>query len=355
MFAVSRDGGQNWQVKLRPQAGTGIPRTVIFNLQNDADLPEGLGHEGWSHATIGPEGDIYVSNFQGGMFAVHHSTDAGTSFSDPDGQSNTLYPFGFNNDIIPSPTLTQNRFRNLYVRAIAADPLRPGTIYAAEGFGIADPFGNTLDEGDVIFSRSTDYGITWQTAFQVGTHALSNVINDDNDGRRATGRTDDITDGQALPRLVTDARGDVALIWYDTRRDPADHLLDVFGTVSSDGGKTFSANFRVTDQSFDANAGRFTDAAGNTNYYLGDSLGLTLANHTAYAAWTDTRNGNQDVFFASYPVSPPQLRPTTASSPMTRPPRRPIWARWSRATCPNWPSPLGTKTGSECRPGPRAA
>src|SRR5262249_53941652 len=26
---------------------------------------------------------------------------------------------------------------------------------------------------------------------------------------------------------------------------------------------------------------------------------------TAYAAWTDTRHGNQDVFFARYPITPP--------------------------------------------------
>src|SRR5205085_11409508 len=121
-----------------------------------------------------------------------------------------------------------------------------------------------------------------------------NALNDDNGGRQATGLPDDVTGGQALPRLVTDAQGDVALIWYDTRRDPADHLLDVFGTVSSDGGRTFSPNFRVTDRSFDADAGRFTDAVGQPDFYLGDALGLALADGTAYAAWTDTRNGNQD-------------------------------------------------------------
>ena len=68
--------------------------------------------------------------------------------------------------------------------------------------------------------------------------------------------------GQALPRLAVDAQGNIAVIWYDTRRDPANHLLDVFGTVSTDGGQTFSPNFRLTDQSFDADAGKFTDATG---------------------------------------------------------------------------------------------
>jgi hypothetical protein len=306
LIAVSRDGGQTWQLQLQPQAGTGIPVTVIFNINNPkSDLPEGIGHEGLPHVTVGPQGDVYVSNFQGNAFAVHHSTDGGTSFTNPDGQSNALYPFGFNNDILPSPTLATSHFRTLDVRAIAADPLRPGTVYAADSFQINDPFGNRLDEGDVIFARSTDYGATWQTTFQVGTQAKANVLNDDNDGLRASGLPDDVTGGQALPRLVTDAQGDVAVIWYDTRRDPADHLLDVFGTVSSDGGQTFSPNFRVTTQSFDADQGKFIDATGQADYYLGEFLGLALANHTAYAAWTDTRHGNQDVFFSRYPIDPP--------------------------------------------------
>jgi hypothetical protein len=38
-------------------------------------------------------------------------------------------------------------------------------------------------------------------------------------------------------------------------------------------------------------------------FYLGDAIGLAVANHTAYAAWTDTRNGNQDIFFTRYPLT----------------------------------------------------
>ena len=111
--------------------------------------------------------------------------------------------------------------------------------------------------------------------------------------------------GQACPRMAVDAQGNIAVIWYDTRRDPANHLLDVFGTVSTDGGQTFSPNFRITDQSFDADAGKFTDAIGPDDYYLGDFLGLAVANGTAYAAWTDTRSGNQDIDFTHSPHSAP--------------------------------------------------
>jgi hypothetical protein len=304
-FAISRDGGQTWQVQLKQPGGSDPPATVIDNFPDTGvGLPEGTGYAFWSHITVGPQGDIYVADSQAGFFAVHRSTDGGKSFTDPDSATNAFFPFG-SDGVFPSPTLGTNRFRLVGVRSIAADPLRPGYVYVADEFPITDPAGNTLDEGDIIFARSTDYGVTWQTTFQVGMHANANVLNDDNDGYRASGRPGDVADGQALPRLVTDAQGDVGVIWYDTRRDPADHLLDVFGTVSSDGGKTFSPNFRLTDQSFDANAGKFIDAEGKTDYYLGDSIGLALANGTAYAAWTDTRNGNQDVYFTSYSVKQP--------------------------------------------------
>ena len=72
-----------------------------------------------------------------------------------------------------------------------------------------------LDDGDVIFSRSTDYGATWQTTFQIDGKT-SHVVNDDNDGVSPDNRPDDVAGGQVLPRLVVDELGNVDLIWYDT-------------------------------------------------------------------------------------------------------------------------------------------
>ena len=162
--------------------------------------------------------------------------------------------------------------------------------------------------------------------------------------------------GQALPRLAVDAQGNIAVIWYDTRRDPANHLLDVFGTVSTDGGQTFSPNFRITDQSFDADAGKFTDATGQTDYYLGDFLGLAVANGTAYAAWTDTRNGNQDVEFTHFPITPapappndrfePNDTPETATDLGTVDERPPAQAGDSRPATNDWFRVKAASTGT---------
>jgi hypothetical protein len=319
MIAVSRDGGQSWQTQLQTPVGNAQPVTVIQGgeiLSDGVGPIPGQGAVNWSHVTVGPAGDVYVSLFMREGYWVFHSTDGGQSFVAPDEQtldpadSGTRgLPFGPIGRIDPLTTagLFDNHFRTQVVRTLVADMTRPGSVYAAEAVLNRDTSGQTLDPADVRFSRSSDGGLTWQSTFGLGGQPAA-VLNDDNGGQLARGLSDDVVTGQALPRLAVDAQGDIVALWYDTRRDPANHLLDVFAAVSTDGGQSFSPNIRLSDVSFDANAGRFTDATGGVDYYLGDALGLAVADGTAYAAWTDTRNGNQDVFFTHF-------HPTAAAPP----------------------------------------
>jgi hypothetical protein len=316
MIAVSHDGGQTWQPQLEPQAGTNIPVTVIQDpINSGIGPPPGQGVVDQAHLAIGPEGDLYVSTYSFGDFTVALSTDGGASFVSPDHNTDQRIPFGLGGSTVgPGNGLPTNHFRTNTVRAIVADPARPGYVYAAEPVTILDSLGNPIDAADVFFARSTDNGLTWESTFQVGSKP-GQVLNDDNGSQKATGSKTDVIAGQVFARMAVDAQGDLAVIWYDTRRDPANHQLDVFGTVSTDGGQTFSPNFRITNFSFDADAGRFSDATGKDNFYLGDFLGLAVANHTAYATWTDTRNGNQDIFFAHFPVNPAPAAPNDRFEP----------------------------------------
>jgi hypothetical protein len=58
-------------------------------------------------------------------------------------------------------------------------------------------------------------------------------------------------------------------------------------------------------------------------------MGLALAHGKVFAAWTDTRNGNQDVFFARYPIARPppalndRLEPINAAAMATNLPPKP--------------------------------
>jgi hypothetical protein len=302
MIAVSEDGGQTWQTRMRPQGGSSVLETVLQTVFNKGtDSAPGSGYLGWPQVSIGGEGDVYVADFAAGWFFVNHSGDAGRHFLVPTGNDQkTGLPFG------PGPKsltagLSENEFRTFPVRAVTADPVRPGHVYVAEPLPVHDGPGNRLDAADVFFARSTDYGQTWQTTIlRAGDEAAT--VNDDNGGRPPTGAYDDVAADQFMVRLDVNAQGDIGLVWYDTRRDPNNHNLDVFGSVSTDGGRSFSPNFRITDQSFDADRGNFLDAVGKKNSFLGDGIGLAMTADAAYVAWTDTRAGNQDIFFRRVPL-----------------------------------------------------
>jgi SdrD B-like domain/FG-GAP-like repeat len=344
MFSVSTDGGQTWTTRLQPGTDFSAVKDLLTGTAG-ATTTEGAGSNTLPRVTVGPEGGVYVSQFAGNRFPVFYSSDAGATFRAADaGFPNpgaapfdryTGYPFGLDDDrytavyapggssasFIPGPTLATNSFRTQAVRDIVADPSRPGYVYAVESVQILDPAVTIrIDPGEITFARSTDYGLTWTTLFTVGGSAgnldelpaelrfrFRSVLNDDDGGRFVgfeTNFQNEVIAGQALPQMSVDAQGNIVVIWYDTRRDPANHLVDVYATVSTDGGQTFSANNRITSANFDANAGAFINARGVQDTYLGDRIGLAAADGKVYAAWTDTSNGNQDIFFSSYAVTP---------------------------------------------------
>src|SRR5205085_82849 len=105
-------------------------------------------------------------------------------------------------------------------------------------------------------------------------------------------------------RLFVDGQGNIIIAWYDTRRDPTGKKYDVYAAVSTDGGQTFSANFRVTDATFDPRTATFTDPSGQSNDTLGDFLSIAAANGTAYLTWAGTQNGSQDIFFDRVTIKP---------------------------------------------------
>jgi hypothetical protein len=286
-----------------------LVRTSASPALRDPVLPaDGSGQVGGnsdviSHVAVGPDGSVTVALNRGGRFRVFGSADGGTIFTA------LGLPFGGDVNVRPPNPLASEDFRNFPVRQILADPARPGTLYALEVVdGAADPNNpgapNATDGSRVVFARSTDGGNTWFTAFTVGG-AVSTSLDDDNGGQPldlSASQLNQVVTGQAMPTMAVDKDGNLSVIWYSTRRDPANHNLDVFGVVSTDGGQNFSANYRVSTASFDPNAGQFLE--GNNEYAFGDGIGLAAVNGIDLAAWTDTRNGNQDIFFAAYPLLP---------------------------------------------------
>ncbi|MEW6599519.1 MAG: exo-alpha-sialidase, partial [Nitrospirota bacterium] len=116
--------------------------------------------------------------------------------------------------------------------------------------------------GDIYFNYSTDHGATWQT---------NDIRVNHTPGAWAT----------TAPMISSDGNGHVYIAWLDQRNGP----YDIYFNYSSDYGASWQANDVRLD----------TDAAGAA---YSQNLAIDAdANGHVYAAWIDSRNGSQDIYF----------------------------------------------------------
>ncbi len=140
---------------------------------------------------------------------------------------------------------------------------------------------------NIEFIKSSDGGATWSEPI---------YINDDPTGPGA------IHD-QFHPWLYCNQEGTLFCIFYDQRLDPNHYNFDAYIAYSFDGGETFTTNHRVSNQSSNPSLARSSFRAGKIAEYIG----ITAFKDHVNAVWTDTRNGNQDVFGANWVI--PFLEP----------------------------------------------
>jgi hypothetical protein len=123
------------------------------------------------------------------------------------------YPRAFSLPIVTADTSSRSRYRdNVY---ISFDDAREG-------------------ESNIWFVRSTDRGRTWSAPRKIN----------DNADRGPLG----LPDHRIIPVVATAPNGDVGLLWYDRRDDPTRRCWHMYFALSRDGGRTFSANQRITTQ-----------------------------------------------------------------------------------------------------------
>ena len=138
-----------------------------------------------------------------------------------------------------------------------------------------DPPGS--DPLDVMFSRSTDGGVTWSPPIR---------INDDPAGSDAW---------QWFGTLSVAPSGRIDVIWNDTRNTPGFLFSELHFSFSADGGDTWSENLPVSP-SFNSHLGfPSQDKLGDYYDMISDNIGVNIA----YAA---TFNGGQDVYFLRFDV-----------------------------------------------------
>ena len=199
-----------------------------------------------------------------------------------------------------------------------------GNIYISfTNVGLEDGY-----RSDVDFVRSTDNGVTWSPRIQ---------INDAVDA--------DLMDA-FHPWLIVNEEGVIVVIFYDQRYNPPGYyLFDCIAAYSFDGGLTFTSNHRISTASSSpgdlksdkldlpimvTDDGQLQPLAMQPRAGLiGEYIGVTAFHDKINAVWTDSRDGNSEVYTANWylPLLEPRPAAPAAGSYM---PGTPSFA-WSTA------------------------
>jgi hypothetical protein len=137
---------------------------------------------------------------------------------------------------------------------------------------------------DAFLSRSPDGGRTWEPPVR---------LNDDPVGNGAD---------QYLVRLSVAENGRVDAVFLDRRDDPQNLRNHTYFTYSTDGGRRFAPNVKLTTKPSDSRIGqRYLVPSARGLVDFGSRLALLSRPDAALAAWPDTRNTlvgehTQDVF-----------------------------------------------------------
>ena len=274
IWARVQAGGESIEAALSLDAGATF--TITNNFINGT-----LQRTFLPWAAVDGNGDFHVVwevNQGGRAGVILHATIDGTTLAD--GTNNQLTTVQITDFAEPTSKIPAQPDRGLF-SVVTVDVDRfTGRIFVS----YTDRPNTASNDTDIYVRFSDDNGATWSTRTR---------INDD-----AT------TTSQFMPRLAIDqTTAIVGVIWYDARRDPINNQrVDVFASVSNDGGLHWQANRRVTTARSNETT---TNAARDAENNYGEYLGLSAYNGVAHAAWTDARTANvnagtnEDVYTAT--------------------------------------------------------
>jgi hypothetical protein len=159
--------------------------------------------------------------------------------------------------------------------SMAFDPTRNRLVYIYQ-----NNVNRTVSGADISLQTSNDFGATWSNATAISITGAGTAAPGD----------------QFFPWIAVDESGRYHAIWFDTRDDPANRLIETFQALSTDGGATWT-NTNISTVSWDPHDGFFSNGA-----FIGDYNGLAASDEVVYPVWTDGRTsagpplGQTDIF-----------------------------------------------------------
>ncbi|MCV2370880.1 glycoside hydrolase [Paucibacter oligotrophus] len=128
----------------------------------------------------------------------------------------------------------------------------------------------TTNDTNIVIRRSSDNGATFSSEVRLNDDLGSN--------------------SQFFGRLAVDqTTGYLASVWYDARNSVGNNMVEVWGTVSMDGGTTWAKNFKISQGMSD---GRTSNI--NNGNEFGDYIALDFYAGNLVTAWADSSNSTGD-------------------------------------------------------------
>jgi hypothetical protein len=220
----------------------------------------------WGTLAVGPDGELYAC---GSGFIVAKSTNAQDPNETPTWQVRTV---DLDGTIVgwgpPNPVGLHGQ---AWIAVDHSDGPSRGNVYLLSSVAR----NSSPDPLDVMFTRSTNGGVSWSTPVRV---------NDD----------PSTLHHQWFGTLAVAPNGRLDAVWYDTRNGPQPYGSTLFYSYSDDAGQTWSENVAVSPAFLPGTGYPAQDK-------LGDYIDMVSDNQGAHVAYAATFNNEQDVYYVHIP------------------------------------------------------